>query len=165
MFTKHLKTLVFISLGVLVFVIFGFFGTPRKQTADTTKKEKRPAEIPITPKKREKIGHTHTPPLADFQKTEFYRTIVDNNLFRPLGWRPPRPKDAYDLLGTLIFTDGKSEAQAILRHTTTGKTRPVGINDKLDTETTVIDIQAKQVTLETSGHQRNLKLNSTPFLK
>ena len=36
MFTKHLKTVIFISIGVLVFLIFGFFGTRRLQTAALT---------------------------------------------------------------------------------------------------------------------------------
>lgn len=33
--------------------------------------------------------------LQPRHQSEFYRTIIDNNLFRPLGWTPPRPKEPY----------------------------------------------------------------------
>jgi hypothetical protein len=39
------------------------------------------------------------------------------------------------------------------------------IGDTLDVDTTVIDIQAKQITLEKAGQQRTLKFNPTPWLK
>ena len=33
--------------------------------------------------------------LQPCHQSEFYCTIIDNNLFRPLGWTPPRPKEPY----------------------------------------------------------------------
>ena len=30
-----------------------------------------------------------------FDSDAFYRTIIDNNLFRPLGWRPLHPVEPY----------------------------------------------------------------------
>lgn len=101
----------------------------------------------------------------DFQTTDFYRMIVDNNLFRPLGWTPPRPREPYRLLGTRTPTDGKSEAQAILQSTTAGSTYTVSLGETLDPDTTVVDIQPKQVTLEKAGVRRTLHLNTTPLLK
>ena len=44
--------------------------------------------------------------LEAFQASAFYRTIVDNNLFRPPGWTPPRPRFRYRLIGTLLPRDG-----------------------------------------------------------
>lgn len=109
-------------------------------------------------------SHTQDP-LSDFQTSDFYRTIIDNNLFRPLGWKPPRQKEPYRLLGTLIAKDGKSPPQAILQATAGNKTYTVSTGDKLDTDTTLTDIQAKQVTLEKAGQQRPLNLNPRPWLK
>ena len=103
--------------------------------------------------------------LTDFQTTKFYRTIVDNNLFRPLGWTPPRPRNPYRLLGTRTPTDRKSKAQAILQSTTAGSTYTVSLGEMLDTDTTVVDIQPKQVTLEKAGVRRTLKLSTIPLLK
>ncbi len=106
-----------------------------------------------------------TDPLRDFQKTDFYRTIVDNNLFRPLGWRPARPREPYRLLGTLLPNDGETPPQAILQSTTARTTYIVRIGDKLDKATTVTDIQPKEIMLETNGKQRTLGLNTSPMLK
>ena len=103
--------------------------------------------------------------LTDFQKSDFYQTIVDDNLFRPLGWRPPHLPYPYRLLGTRTPTDGKSQAQAILQSTTAGRTYTVSLGETLDPDTTVVDIQPKQVTLEKGGVRRTLHLNTTSLLK
>lgn len=120
--------------------------------------------IPTVPVGTSKIPDTS---IANTQQTppDFYRTILDNNLFRPLGWRPARPREPYRLLGTLIPCDGKSQAQAILRKNPAGKTYTVTIGDQLDADIIVIDIQTKQVTLEKAGQRRTLTLNTTPWLK
>lgn len=104
---------------------------------------------------------------ANTQQTppDFYRTIIDNNIFRPLGWSSPRPKETYRLIGTLIPCDGKSQAQAVLQKNPTGRTYTVTIGDQLDADIIVIDIQTKQVTLEKAGQRRTLTLNTTPWLK
>ena len=40
-----------------------------------------------------------SPRIFEISET-YYRTIIDNNLFRPLGYRtPPRPIEPYRLLG------------------------------------------------------------------
>lgn len=115
------------------------------------------------------IGTSEVPDtsIADTPQTppDFYRTILDNNLFHPLGWRPARPREPYRLLGTLIPCDGKSQAQAILQKNPAGKTYTVTIGDRLDGDIIVIDIQTKQVTLEKAGQRRTLILNTTPWLK
>ena len=101
----------------------------------------------------------------DFQDSDFYRTIIDNNLFRPLGWRPPRPREPYRLIGTIIPTDGITDARAILETTRGNTIHTVTQGDTLDADTTVIDIQSKQITLEKAGQQRTLKCNPTPWIK
>ena len=168
MSTKHLKPIVFISICVLFFVIFGFFGTRRVQTGilTQTKNETRTETIlPVFPRVFRKPLSSQQAHLPDFQQSDFHRTIMDNNLFRPLGWRPPRPKEPYSLLGTILPKDGKSPSQAILQATTRNKIHIVTPRDTLGTDTTIIDIQAKQVTLEKSGQQRTLNLNPRPLLK
>ena len=101
-----------------------------------------------------------------FQDTEFYRTIIDNNLFRPLGWRPPRPREPYSLRGTIISTTGKTVSpQAILLATAGNKTHIVTIGEKLNKDTKVTDIRPRQVTLEKDRQSRTLKLNTAFWLK
>ncbi|RKU14892.1 hypothetical protein C6503_14485 [Candidatus Poribacteria bacterium] len=108
---------------------------------------------------------THTPSDIHLQsyivpptQSDFYRTIIDNNLFRPLGWTPPRPVEPYRLLGTILPRDGHTPPQAILQATATNKTHIVTIGDKLNADTKVVEIQSKQVRLEAAGQQKTLHL-------
>ena len=168
MSTKPLKTIVFISLGMLVALIFGVFGARRVQTAALTQPQYETltdTTHPVSPRVFRKSLSTPQDSLSDFQKSDFYRTIVDNNLFRPLGWRPARPREPYRLLGTLLPSDGETPPQAILQSATARTTYTVRIGDTLDKATTVTDIQPKQVTLKTNGKHRTLRLNTSPLLK
>lgn len=102
---------------------------------------------------------------TSFQETEFYRTLINHNLFRPLGWRPARPKESFRLLGTRIPTDGKTPPQAIIQATPGNKTYILTTGDTFFKDTTVTDIQLKQVTLEKAGHRSTLKLSTTMWLR
>lgn len=162
MFRKRLKTIVFISICV-VSLLSGVLLIRTQTPADPTPKENR-----VRTTQRQTVYRPSQNSQAtgtDFQTTKFYRTIVDNNLFRPLGWTLPRPRNPYRLLGTRMPTDGKSKAQAILQSTTAGRTHTVSLGEMLSTDTTLVDIQPKQITLETAGVQRTLHLNTTPLLK
>ncbi len=132
---------------------------------DKTVMVNTPKSKPVTPVGGHLQTATPASHIGDFQDSDFYRTIIDNNLFRPLGWTPPRPKEPYRLLGTLIPKDGKSPPNAIIQTTAGNKTYIVSTGDKLDKDTTLTDIQAKQVTLEKAGQQRTLKFNPSVWLK
>ena len=97
------------------------------------------------------------PPVA-FDSFAYYRTIIDNNIFRPLGWTPPRPQEPYRLLGTILPRDANTPPQAILQSTAGQKTYIVSTGEKLDASTEVVSIEGKQVTLSTNGEQHTLYL-------
>ena len=103
------------------------------------------------------------PPVFDVSET-YYRTIIDNNLFRPLGWTPPRPIEPYRLLGTKLATDANTPPQAIIQTTAGQQTYIVSIGDKIDPSTEVVLIEGKQVTLSRNGQQRTLRLNTAIYL-
>ena len=96
------KTIVFISLGGM---LLWFLLT--QPTSEPTRKENRVPE-------KQAIGyryqrrHRIPDPLTDFQHSDFYRTIIENNLFRPLGWTPPRPVEPYRLIGTILPIDANT---------------------------------------------------------
>ncbi|MYH82013.1 hypothetical protein F4009_21235 [Candidatus Poribacteria bacterium] len=46
--------------------------------------------------------------VAPSTSDAFHCMIIDNNLFRPLGYRLPRPEEPYRLTGTLTPTDGNT---------------------------------------------------------
>lgn len=111
------------------------------------------SEAPARPRR------VHQKPVV-FDAEAFKRTIIDNNLFRPLGWTPPRPIEPYRLLGTLLPRDANTPPQAIIESSTGKKTYIVSLGETLDASTEVVSIAAKQVRLSTDGQQRTLHLLS-----
>lgn len=98
----------------------------------------------------------------DWRESAFYRTIVDNNIFRPLGWTPPKPMPMYHLLGTVISIDGIS-VQAILQEIGSERLHFVTVGDKVG-DATVGEILSKQVTLDKTDQTITLKLGTLQLL-
>ena len=73
---------------------------------------------------------------------------------------PPHPKENYRLIGTILARDTHTSPKAIIQTTAGGTTHIVTTGDPLDTQTIVIAIESKQVTLQTAGQQRTLRLNT-----
>ena len=162
---KLLFTLAIASLSAAVLLFFCYDET------HTQPQQKSPEQkVRVKTQRKKPTGERRGTPKAEtgaerFQDTEFYRTLIDNNLFRPLGWTPERPQDPYRLLGTLIPTDENAAPQAILQNTATGTTHTVTEGSTLDAATTLRDIQPKQVTLEKDGELITLNLNTATWLK
>ena len=96
------------------------------------------------------------------ENAAFYKVIIDNNLFRPLGWTPPNNEPAYSLIGTAVGADG-AISQATLLEKRSNRYHFVTIGSKLG-DLTVKDIQAKQVTLDGSEKPITLKAGKLQFL-
>jgi hypothetical protein len=99
-----------------------------------------------------------------FDSESYYRTIIENNLFRPLGWSPPVRVEPYRLVGTIVPRDAHTPPQAIIAPVSGGTLRFVGVGEAIDAETLVVGIAAKSVTLETAGQSRTLSLEMGVFL-
>ena len=94
---------------------------------------------------------------VDFgENAAFYRTIIDHNLFRPLGWTPPKNEPSYSLVGTKAVDANRALSQATLLEKRSNRYHFVTIGTKLG-DMTVKDIQAEQVTLDKAGE--TVKLN------
>ncbi len=94
---------------------------------------------------------------VDFGENEaFYKTIVDHNLFRPLGWTPPNNEPSYSLIGTKAIDGSDAISQATLLEKRSNRYHFVTIGTKLG-DMTVTDIQSKQVTLDKAGETIKLK--------
>ena len=147
-------TLTFIALGLAVFLIVSFYTPPSPpQTRPQRPVHSKSVRFPL-----DRTQPRRKTESARFEDTDFYRTIIDNNLFRPLGWTPPRPVSPYRLLGTLVSgaTDGVWVSKAIIA--VQGEVRVVEIGDSLDSETKVLGIDRHSVLLETSGKEQVLTL-------
>jgi hypothetical protein len=107
---------------------------------------------------------TEHPTPAVFETETFYQTIIENNLFRSLGWTPPRPTEPYRLIGTILPTDDRTRPKAILQTTAGNQTYIVMTGETLDASTEVVEIKPKQVVLSTEGQRRTLRLTATHYL-
>lgn len=103
-------------------------------------------------------------PVIDFDSDAYYRPIIEYNLFRPLGWTPPRPIEPYRLVGTVFPRDTETPPQAIIEATGGGVSRIVSVGDALDSATTVAAIESKSVVLESSGVSRTLTIRGLVYL-
>lgn len=139
---------------ILLVTLFFAFKTPPPIETQSVKVIQPPA------KRRVRLAH---PPVLDVSET-YYRTIIDNNLFRPLGWSPPRPPEPYRLIGTVLPRSANTPPTAILQTTARNTTLIVSTGETLNASTEVVSIEPKQVTLETDGQRRTLRLSVTHYL-
>ena len=104
-------------------------------------------------------------PVIAFDSESYYRRILAYNLFRPLGWRPPVPREPYHLIGTILPRSENTPPKVILQTTTANPTTYiVSLGESLDADTEVVEIQAKQVVFSTSGQKRTLRLDTSLYL-
>ena len=89
---------------------------------------------------------------------DYFQVIIDNNLFRPLGWTPERKSDVpFQLVGT-ILKDELDDYQAVLKAVDTQQIHFVNLNETQNGWRLVM-IEPKQVVLEKAGRRITLALN------
>ncbi len=87
---------------------------------------------------------------------DFYQVIIDNNLFRPLGWTKPKSNPVFELIATVIKQNGKHKA--LIRNTRNRKLYYVMIGE-LAGEAIVEKIEAHCVTLNRNGESIAYRLS------
>ena len=93
---------------------------------------------------------------------DFYRVIIENNLFRPLGWRRPNRDPEYALVATWIGTKG-TVAKALVMERKSNQLHYVARGEKVG-DAIVQNIAANQVSLKASDDIVTLKAESMEFL-
>ena len=101
------------------------------------------------PRERESVG-------------DFYRVIIENNLFRPLGWQRPNRDPEYALVATWIGTQG-TVAKALVMERKSSQLYYVARGEKVGSAI-VENIAANQVSLKASDDIVTLKAESMQFL-
>lgn len=95
--------------------------------------------------------------------TDYYRVIVDNNIFRPLGWRPPRQEPEYTFIGTSTSADG-SKLEGYILERRSNKFYTAVIGDKIG-DAVVTEIKQKQILLDKGGEVITLNAGNMQFLQ
>ena len=97
-------------------------------------------------------------------KPDFYRVIVDNNIFRPLGWRPPNREPEYTFIGTRVDSNGDAAAEAYVLETRSNQFFMASIGDKIG-DAIVKEIKKKEIILDKNGEVITLKGGKMAFLQ
>ena len=100
---------------------------------------------------------------AKSDNSDFYKVIINNNIFRPLGWRPPNREPQYTLIGAAINPNG-TKMEAFISEERSNEFYIVGVGDKVG-EAVVKEIQQKKVTLDKNGETITLRKGNMQFLK
>ena len=140
-----------------------FIGTkPEMDTAKTEEKKSSKmlamakAKEQLQPERNRSWGRQNRGGSVDFRENPaFYKTIIDYNLFRPLGWTPPNNEPAYSLASTAVNRNG-AISQATLLEKRSNRYHFVTIGTKLG-DMTVKDIEARRVILDKAGETITLK--------
>ena len=93
---------------------------------------------------------------------DFYKMIVDNNLFRPLGWRPPNREPEYAFISTRVDPTG-TFAEAYFSEQRSNQLHSAKVGDKVG-EVVVKEIESKKITLDKNGETITLRRGNSPFL-
>ena len=87
--------------------------------------------------------------------SDYYKVIVDNSLFRPLGWRPPKNEPEYAYRGSKTDENGRISKAYVLERRS-GKLYTAMVGDKVG-DAVVKEIQEKQIVLDKNGEQITLR--------
>ena len=93
---------------------------------------------------------------------DFYRVIIENNLFRPLGWQRPNRDPEYALIATWIGTQ-EPVAKALVMERKSSQLYYVAKGEKIG-DAVVENIAANQVNLKASDNIVTLKAETMQFL-
>lgn len=93
---------------------------------------------------------------------DFYRVIIENNLFRPLGWQRPNRDPEYALIATWIGTQ-EPVAKALVMERKSSQLYYVAKGEKIG-DAVVENIAANQVNLKASDNIVTLKAEAMQFL-
>ena len=94
---------------------------------------------------------------------DYFKVIVNNNIFRPLGWRPPKKEPEYILIGT-TSNPNSAYSEAIIIERRSNQLRTLKVGETFG-QVSVKEINPKQVILDDKGKEIKLKMGSQPFLK
>lgn len=94
---------------------------------------------------------------------DYYSVIVNNNIFRPLGWRPPNREPEYAFVTTSVYDDA-SLSVGYVEERRSNRTHAVGIGDKIG-DAVVTDIKDKEILLDKNGEKITLRRGNNLFLK
>lgn len=154
---NYLKVLILLGIGCFVGFLF-VFGVDL-QLSNSAKVETTVVNMNTTQAKLKQDTDVYQRPIQvsngtssndkSHENTDFYRLIVDNNIFRPLGWTPPNKEPVYRLIGTFIGTNG-TYSEAFIEENRSNQFYIVSVGDKIG-DAVIKEIDEELVTIDNNG--------------
>ena len=152
-----MKTVAASIMMLLLVIIAGILGTQQRRQTPQTQPEPKPKTE--TPRQTES---TRAPEWEE-ELPQYFQVIIDNNLFRPLGWKSERKSDIpFQLVGT-ILKDELDHYQAVLKAVDTQQVHFVNL-DEIQNGWRLVMIAPKQVVLEKGDRRITLGLTEQLFI-
>ena len=159
MFIKNALIAIFFVLLLIVVIPFLYRqNVLPPNSARATLRLKKPVEVHSVKSNLKKavLTKSKTP-------NEFYQLIINNNIFRPLGWRPPQKTPQYTLIGTTVLSDS-SNTKAFILERRSNQFHTVKVGETLG-NVSVKEILSKKVTLQEKGKDIVLYCGKLQFLR
>ena len=169
------KSKIIVGLSIcglaLLLVAYGFYSRGLQAQDESRSQptiaqpDTKPARSTTEGRRQDTADNTErTPPQRKLNQpsADFYQPIVENNLFRPLGWRKPDDEAEFTLVGTLIESDNQ-RAKAFLIERRSNRYYPVTVGEKVG-DAIVESIKPNEVSLSEEGKTVTLRASSNRFL-
>lgn len=168
---KYSKVLILLGIGCCVgfLLIFGVdlqWGNLSKVDTGNVNMKESKAQVKLTAtdyQSRKQVSNSVPNDEKSNGNSEFYQAIVDNSLFRPLGWKPPNNEPEYTLIGTAIDTIGDNSKAFVLENRS-NQFYTVSVGHEIG-DAVVKEIEDKKAILYKNGEMITLKSDSMRFLK
>ncbi len=169
---KYSKILIFsVGIGCIVAFLFVFGLDLQWGKFSISNRDKENAGVHVntseTHKKqvsnwgRQSVTAKFHEPVAH-DPSDYYQIIVDNNIFRPLGWKPPNEEPEYTLIGTSFDPTGDS-SEAFVLENRSNQFHIVTVGEKIG-DAIVKEIAEKKVSLYKDGELITLNNRRVGFL-
>lgn len=164
---KYSKILILLGVGSIVGFVFVFgvdlqWGNLSKiENIDVNMNSSR-AQRKQGVQEFQKPKHSYSRG-ANNDNSDFYQVIIDNSLFRPLGWTPPIEEPEYALIGTAFDTIG-SNSRAFVVERRSNQFYIVSVGDEIG-DAVVKEIADKKITLYENGKMLTFNIGKMEYLK
>ena len=150
----HIKSILIASFLLLLIFTFGAF---LYQKNNTQPKSSTNTPIQITPSNQQNIKSIRKKSKHTDSKNsdEFYKPIIDNNIFRRLGWKPPKKPVEFILYGT-ASTEDENNSKAFIYETQSKRLHTVKVGDMIG-KAKITEIHEKQVKIKKDGKEIKLQ--------
>ena len=165
---NYSKVLILLGIGCLIgfLSVFGVgqqWGSLAKLEVEDVKNDTlktRVNHLANEHQKLKQVSNKESSNKRTLDSVDFYQLIVDNNLFRPLGWKPPNDEPEYRLLGTAIGTN----SEAFVVESRSNQFYVVSVGDEIG-DAVIKEIEEKRVILKKNGETIILNIGGMEFLK